>query len=534
LSTTAGGRGYLNYGRALRLSAMKFSGHIALEFHGARYTFAELNQQVNAMAHALARNGVKTGDRVLVMSANSPDYLRLLFAAAKLGVACIPTSTALTYSDLSYVLQAARPALVVTSTTYLRTVRLALDDAAIDPAPAVVGLRADSAADSAQGAAEITFLDPGSCPATEPEVALPDDDDPAILLFTSGSTGTPKAVVKSFANLTWHAINRQLAEPRHEQARELFVLPITGVGFGNFILTDIIVGATCVLESTFDPVRAADLLRSAAIEYAFLAPTMMMAIRAAAADSSFPSVRVIETAYEISPRQRTWVAEMFPNARILYSYGCTEGSMGRAPADAFLSDPSCVGFASGLDEYRIAGPAAEHDGPQRLGSVEVAGPTVMQGYLTASGDLSDDVHDGWFDTGDLGWIDPRHRLHFGGRQKDMIKTGGMTVFAWDVENALSGHPDVSDVAVIGIPDDYWGEAVAAVLRPRDGACLDLTAIRQHAEATLAGFRRPKAYFVTKQLPLNATGKLAKGELRKLVLAGSIPRLGPATQTAGTA
>jgi len=242
LATTAGGRGYLNYGRALRLSAMKFSGHIALEFHGARYTFAELNQQVNAMAHALACNGVKTGDRVLVMSANSPDYLRLLFAAAKLGVACIPTSTALTYSDLSYVLQAARPALVVTSTTYLRTVRLALDDAAIDPAPAVVGLRADSAADSAQGAAEITFLDPGSCPATEPEVALPDDDDPAILLFTSGSTGTPKAVVKSFANLTWHAINRQLAEPRHEQARELFVLPITGVGFGNFILTDIIRG----------------------------------------------------------------------------------------------------------------------------------------------------------------------------------------------------------------------------------------------------------------------------------------------------
>lgn len=527
LATIPGGRGHLNYGRALRLSAMKFAGHVALEFHGTRYTFAELNEQVNAMAHALAWHGVKTGDRVLVMSANSPDYLRLLFAAAKLGLPCIPTSTALTPADLSYVLRAARPALVVTSAGYLRTVRLALEDATIDPAPTVVGLHTDSAADPAQGTAGITFLDPGGCPATEPEVALPSDDDPAILLFTSGSTGTPKAVVKSHANLTWHAINRQLAEPRHEHARELFVLPITGVGFGNFILTDIIVGATCVLEPAFDPARAAGLLRSAAIEYAFLAPTMMMAIRAAAAEASFPSVKVIETAYEISLRQREWVAEMFPNARILYSYGCTEGSMGRAPADAFLSDPSCVGFASGLDEYRIAGPAAEHDGPERLGPVQVAGPTVMQGYLTASGDLSDDVRDGWFDTGDLGWIDPRHRLHFGGRRKDMIKTGGMTVYAWDVENAISGHPDVSNVAVIGIPDDYWGEAVVAVLQPRDGARLDLAAIRQHAEATLAGFRRPKAYFVADQLPLNATGKLAKGELRTLVLAGSIPRLGPA-------
>jgi fatty-acyl-CoA synthase len=526
LSTTAG-RGYLNYGRALRLAAMKFGDHIALEFHGTRYTFTELNEQVNAMAHALAGHGAKTGDRILVMSANSPDYLRVLFAAAKLGLPCVPTSTALTHSDLSYVLQAARPALVVTSAAYLRTVRLAVEDAAIDPAPTVVGLCSDSMADPAPGTAEIAFLDPRDCPATEPEVALPGDDDPAILLFTSGSTGTPKAVVKSYANLTWHAINRQLAEPRHEHARELFVLPITGVGFGNFILTDIIVGATCVLEPAFDPARAAELLRTAAIEYAFLAPTMMMAIRAAAAQASFPSVKVIETAYEISPRQRAWVAEMFPNARILYSYGCTEGSMGRAPADAFLSDPSCVGFASGLDEYRIAGPAAEHDGPERLGPVEVAGPTVMQGYLTASGDLSDDVRDGWFDTGDLGWIDPRHRLHFGGRRKDMIKTGGMTVYAWDVENAIAGHPDVADVAVIGIPDDYWGEAVVAVLQPRDGVSLDPVAIRRYAEGTLAGFRRPKAYYVTERLPLNATGKLAKGDLRGLVLAGSIPRLGPA-------
>jgi fatty-acyl-CoA synthase len=524
--TPAGDKGHLNYGRALRLSAMKFRDHVALEFRGARYTFGELNRQVNAMAHALSAHGVRSGDRVLILSGNSPDYIRLLFAAAKLGAVCVPTSTALTESDLIFVLRAARPSLVVAGEAYLDLARRAVRGAALTDEPAIVGLPVDSAVpvDSAGPATWPEWLDVGAHPVIEPVVELPPDDAPAILLFTSGSMGTPKAVVKSFANLTWHAINRQLAEPRRERERELFVLPLTGVGFGNFVVTDVIVGATCVLEPSFDPSRTARLLAQGAISHAFLAPTMLMAVEATGDHLRFPGVSVIETAYEITPAQRARVARMFPDARILYSYGCTEGSMGRAPAEAFLADPTCVGFASGLDEYRVVGPAEDHRGPDSLGPIEVAGPTVMRGYLTASGELSRDVRDGWFDTGDLGWIDDAEALHFGGRQKDMIKSGGMNVYAWDVESALAAYPEIESVAVIGLPDDYWGEAVVAVIQPKDGARLELAQVRRHAEANLPGFRRPKAYFVTGRLPLNATGKLAKGELRQQVLAGAIRRL----------
>jgi len=474
--TPAGDKGHLNYGRALRISAMKFRDHVALEFRGARYTFGELNRQVNAMAHALSAHGVRSGDRVLILSGNSPDYIRLLFAAAKLGAVCVPTSTALTESDLIFVLRASRPSLVVAGEAYLDLARQAVRGAALSGEPAIVGLQVDSAVpvDGAvpQDAPPATWpewLDVGAHPVIEPVAELPPDDAPAILLFTSGSMGTPKAVVKSFANLTWHAINRQLAEPRRERERELFVLPLTGVGFGNFVVTDVIVGATCVLEPSFDPSRTARLLAQGAISHAFLAPTMLMAVEATGDNLRFPGVSVIETAYEITPAQRARVAQMFPGARILYSYGCTEGSMGRAPAEAFLADPTCVGFASGLDEYRVVGHADDHHGPDSLGPIEVAGPTVMRGYLTASGELSQDVRDGWFDTGDLGWVDDAGALHFGGRQKDMIKSGGMNVYAWDVESALAAYPEIESVAVIGLPDDYWGEAVVAVLQPKDGA-----------------------------------------------------------------
>jgi fatty-acyl-CoA synthase len=525
VSTRAGEAGYLNYGRALRISASKYRDHVALEFLGSRYTFGELNRQVNAMAHALTARGLRSGDRVLILSDNSPECVRLLFAAAKLGAVCVPTSTALTQSDLAFVLQASRPVLVAAGGNYIDLARRAAGEAGLTPEPAIVGLRRDSAARGpAPSAGEPEVLDIGARPAAEPDVELPSDDAPAILLFTSGSMGTPKAVVKSFANLTWHAINRQLAEPRRERQRELFVLPLTGVGFGNFVVTDILVGATCVLEPSFDPSRTAQLLAHGASSHAFLAPTMLMAIASTGRDLSFPDVSVVETAYEITPAQRARVARMFPSARILYSYGCTEGSMGRAPADAFLSDPTCVGFASGLDEYRVVGGADQHRGPDSLAAIEVSGPTVMRGYLTGTGELSHDVRDGWFDTGDLGWIDDSEALHFGGRKKDMIKSGGMNVYAWDVEGALATHPEVEAVAVIGLPDDYWGEAVVAILVPKAGSQLELKDIRQHAESHLAGFRRPKAYYVTDRMPLNATGKLAKGDLRQMVLAGELRRL----------
>lgn len=503
---------FLNYGRVLRLSAMRYHDHPALEFEGEATSYVLLNEQVNAMANALAARGVISGDRVILCAPNGPDYVRVMFALAKLGAIAVPTNTGLLGEDLAHVLQATSPRLVAAAPQYLARVRDALSLAERDGSVEVVRILPDSA-NAGHALEPETLSIAGFCTDEPPEPTMADSET-AILLFTSGSMGTPKAVAKSYRNLTWHAINRQLSQPRHEGDRELFVLPLSGVGFGNFLLTDLMVGGTCVLEPRFDPHRTAHLLAEGDIRVAFLAPTMLMAVDAAVPGASYPSVAVLETAYEITPAQRQRISAMFPSAQIHYSYGCTEGSMARASGDAFLGDPTNVGYASGLDEYRAPAEAAG------LGEIEVSGPSVMQGYLRAPGAIdAGDVRGGWFATGDLGYQDANGAVHFGGRVKDMIKTGGLNVFAADVEAALAEHRSVSRVAVIGVPDEYWGEAVVAVVEFASNVEVSEGELRTHAKETLAGFKRPKTYLTVDHLPLNPGGKLAKGEIRSMIETG---------------
>jgi acyl-CoA synthetase (AMP-forming)/AMP-acid ligase II len=129
--------------------------------------------------------------------------------------------------------------------------------------------------------------------------------------------------------------------------------------------------------------------------------------------------------------------------------------------------------------------------------------------------------DGWFDTGDRGWLGDDHELHFAGRVKDMIKTGGVNVFANEVETVLIEHPGIRNAAVVGLPDEYWGEIVAAVVEVADPGAFDLADLRRFVADRLAGFRRPKAYYLVADLPKNPTGKIAKGQLRTEIGAGTL-------------
>lgn len=498
----------INHGRALRLSAMKFKHHPAIVYANSVHTYWHFNRQVNVFAHWLSENGVSPLSRVLIVSSNSPDYLRVMFACAKLGLTTIPVNTMLRGPELAKLIEVARPGLVLTSAANEVTAREAADEAG-DTGTRLLRLGEDTFSDDLDHTAELR-LDETSEPPTPPGIT---DDDPATILFTSGSSGSPKGVIKSYANLMWHALNRQLAQPRHTGDVELFTLPLTGVAFPNFVLTDLLVGATCVLEPVFDPVRASRLLAAGGITHAFLAPTMIMAISRVEPDLRFPSVRVLETAYEISMSQRAALVRQFPNAEVLYSYGQTEGSMARSPADRFLTDLSNVGYASGLDEYLVETDPATDDG---VGEILVAGPTVMSGYL---GDAPSPIlTNGWLRTGDLGSQDDEGAVHFVGRLNDVIKSGGLSVHAADVESGLREFPKIDSVAVIGLPDEYWGEAVVAVVASTQQ--VTGAELQQHAARTLAPFQRPKRFLLADEIPLNPTGKVAKGELRRMIEDGT--------------
>jgi acyl-CoA synthetase (AMP-forming)/AMP-acid ligase II len=276
-----------------------------------------------------------------------------------------------------------------------------------------------------------------------------------------------------------------------------------------------------VLEPAFEPDRLARTLTTRGITHVFLAPTMISALALQHPHAEYPTVRVVETSFEFPIETRRAAVRLFPNASILWSFGSTEATMARTPPQFLLNDISCVGYAGGLDEYRIDPETSSGE----AGEIHSFGPTVMISYLV--GDDANEVEgtgvrpDGWFPTGDLGRLGEAGALYFAGRSKDMIKSGGANVFAIDVEAVLIEHPLVRNAAVLGLPDEYWGEAVAAVLEVADPDQTDVGEIQAFAAERLAAFKRPKRYFLVADLPKNPTGKVAKGVLRDRVLSDEL-------------
>jgi fatty-acyl-CoA synthase len=444
------------------------------------------------------------------MSENTPQYLRVLFALAKIGAVAVPINTMLPATAICDALTRAKPRAAYVSPNYADAFRDAHRRLPVDLRPDLWELGVDVhgvTAGSAVGRAVANQVEP------TPNRPVR-DEDPAVILFSSGSTGTPTGIVKSFSNLAWSAINRQLAEPRAGGDREYFCLPLAGIAFANFVLTDMFVGATCVMSPRFEAQQAARDLAQRGITHVFLAPTMIRAIAEAAPAQRFESVRRVESSFEFPLDLRKRALEMFPAATVLWSFGSTEATMARTPPEVFLTDTSCVGFASGLDEYRVV-----PHGTGSVAEIESRGPTRMLGYLADFDSSTPSEPAEWFLTGDLGEIDDQGRLHFRGRVKDMIKTGGANVFARDVEEVLIQVPGVLDVAVVGIPDEYWGEAVTAILELRPDADVEL--LQDYVSTRLAPYQRPKSFYVASDLPKNPTGKHAKGVIRSMIENGEL-------------
>jgi acyl-CoA synthetase (AMP-forming)/AMP-acid ligase II len=513
---------FLSVGRILRVSARKYARHSCLEFEDRSYTFAELNAQVNAVARQFQRHGLVNGDRVFMLSENSPGYVRALFAASKCGLVAMPANAMLTAEDIAGLLDLSAPRHVVVGASYLPKVLQALSASKQSRDLPVTVLHRDDRMAGSDGQTADIVAD-SLADSSEPVPHRPvRDDDPGIILFTSGSTGTPKGIVKSVRSLAWSAINHQISEPRRNGDRESFCLALAGIAFANFVVLDVMTGATCVLEPQFKPDRLARTLATRGITHIFIAPTMIAAIARDLPGATFPALRVVETSFEFPLSLRQQAVRMFPNAHVLWSFGSTEATMARTPFEYLLTDVSCVGYPGGLDEYRISPDDIDEDG---VGEVQSYGPTVMTGYLTTADDEVSARRgvrpDGWFETGDRGWLGSDHELHFSGRVKDMIKTGGANVFANEVESVLVEHQSVRNAAVLGLSDNYWGEIVAAVLEVADPAAFDLDDIRRFATERLADFRRPKVYFLLSDLPKNPTGKIAKGQLRADIMDGTL-------------
>lgn len=474
---------------------------------GSALSYAEFDHRIRCVAGWIAGR-TERGDRVAVIADNSLAYAVLYYAVPLAGRVLTLINQRLGAAEQAAQLATARPALVLGDEAYLRALP--------DITPAIEFGSADWRA-----ATRTT--------ATAPEVA--DADDPAWLLFTSGTTGVPKGVVHSHRSIA--AAVRGTVEGRSAAPSGVYLLPFPMCHIAGYnMLVQHAVGATVVLTPRFRPESFADLVRTHAVRSCSLAPTMLHALLAYLdrTGTSLPTLESVAYGSAAMPLDLLRRAIETLGVDFHQGYGMTEtgGNVTfLGPADhraGAAGDPGVLASA-GHPHSGVEIGIVDADGtplpPGGTGEIVVRGEQVACGYWP---DRPSTV-DGWLRTGDIGRLDDTGRLFVVDRLKDIIVTGGENVSSREVEDVLSVHPDVDMVAVVGVPDDYWGEAVCAVVVPVDGRHPHPDDLIGHVRSAIAAFKRPRAVLFVDELPLTGNGKIAKDRVRDLAratLAGRKP------------
>jgi acyl-CoA synthetase (AMP-forming)/AMP-acid ligase II len=478
-------------------------------------SWGELDQRSNRVANALAAQGVEVGDRVAFVGKNSPAYFELLFGAAKLGAVVVAVNWRLHPAEMAQVVQDAGAQILVADAELgpppelLASVRTTV---VTGGPPAAPGLQAyanwlsGSAAD-----------DPGHCGGPE-EVALQ--------LYTSGTTGLPKGVMLTNANMGFLVRVADSMFGIDADSVSLVVLPTFHIGGAGYALVGMAQGCHTILLRDFDPNDVLDALVRHRVTNAFFVPVMLAALCAVpgAADHDYGSLRSI--IYGASPITDESLRRALATFRcpFIQVYGMTETTGAITQLPAADHDPDgprakllrSAGKPFDWVELKIVDPANGAELPRgSVGELWTRSPQNMAGYWNKPEATAEAMTaDGWLRTGDAGYLDEEGYLFLTDRVKDMIVTGGENVYPIEVENVLADHPKVADVAVIGVPDERWGETVKAVVVPAAGAHIDAQELIEFARQRIAHFKCPTSVDVVEVLPRNPSGKILKRELRE--------------------
>ncbi|MDQ4116493.1 MAG: long-chain fatty acid--CoA ligase [Actinomycetota bacterium] len=453
-------------------------------------TYAEAARRCDRLAHGLARRGVRRGDRVAYLGPNHPSFLETLFGTAAAGAVFVPLNTRLTVPELRHQLDDSGAALLV--------VAPGQDAAGLHPTT----VTADELDDGV-----------GHGPPGTP-VSL---DEPAVILYTSGTTGRPKGAVLTHGNLTWNALDVLLDVDVRADERALVYTPLFhSAALGMVTLPVLLRGGQVALQPSFD---AATVLRRVADERITLMFGVPATYDAVAALPGFPaadlsSLRTLLCGGAPVPAAtiRTWLDR---GLSFLQGYGMTEASPGVLLLDAehATDKAGSAGVPHFFTDVRVRTPDGADARPGERGEVLVRAPHVMHGYWNRPDATAEAVeHGGWFRSGDVACVDDDGYVRIVDRLKDMYVSGGENVYPAEVESAVHDFPGVADCAVVGVPDERWGEVGRAVVVPEPEARIDPDALLAFLREHLAGYKVPRSVVFAHGLPRTPSGKLRKNEI----------------------
>ncbi|EDY55784.1 MULTISPECIES: long-chain fatty acid--CoA ligase [Streptomyces] len=477
--------------------------HRTALIHGdTTFTYAALHTRVTRLAHALRARGIRRGDRIAYLGPNHPSYLETLFAAGTLGAVFVPLNTRLAGPEIGYQLSDSGARALVYSPSHAGLV-------AGLPGSTDVRTYVEVGAEYEQ-----LLADPPAEPIDEPVAP----DDTCIIMYTSGTTGRPKGAMLTHGNLTWNAINVLVDTDLIADERALVSAPLFHTaGLNMLTLPVLLKGGTCVLVEAFDPNATFDLIEQHRITFMFGVPTMFeqVARHPRWADADLSSLRILTCGG--SPVSTPLIAAYQERGlTFLQGYGMTEASPGTLFLDAehAISKAGSAGVPHFFSDVRVVRPDLAPVDTGETGEVVLRGPHVMPGYWGLPEETAASFADGWFRSGDAARVDEDGYVFIVDRIKDMIISGGENIYPAEIEDLLLGHPDIAECAVIGVPDDKWGEVPRAVVVPREGAVPDPDEVLASLAGRLAKYKIPKSVVVADELPRTASGKLLKSRVRK--------------------
>jgi long-chain acyl-CoA synthetase len=488
-----------------------------------RLTFAEVQLQARSLAAALSSSfGVGPGDRVAIAMRNLPEFVVSFWGAALLGAIVVPLNSWWVGDELDHALHDAGASIAVMDGERIDRLRGDRRRAG-PPLVGVLGAPGDVAFDDLVAAA----------PLDEDRFAQLDRDDPVTLLYTSGTTGRPKgalatnrAAIANLWNMAFVAAReavlagRPPAPPR--QPATLSSAPLFHIGGVASITSAPLGGTKLVMMRKWDLEEALRLAVAEGVTNLGGVPAVARQIlERPGVERLGLDVRTFSMGGAAVPPDLPLraLAVFGPEIQLLNGYGLTETTSAVVTnvGTEFAAHPDSVGRPNLTADVRVVGPAGEVLGTGAVGEICARSPQVVAGYWHDAEATRASFVDGWFHTGDVGFVDDDGFVHVVDRLKDVVIRGGENVYCAEVEAVLHEHPGVAQVAVVGVDERAMGERVCAVVVPRDGAPVTLADLRAFAADRLAGFKAPEALLLVDELPATATGKVAKHALRAQVV-----------------
>src|ERR1051325_1587402 len=492
----------------LRRNALKFPVKIAAKDRFRQITYGDLNARVNQLAHGLLNLGVREGDAVAMLIDNRIEHLEAVFATAKIGALAIPLDVKWRALEIASVISALETPFLIFQEECGNEFKRARDlkDLSFVKSVSLSSDRTYSGLLESQSSAE-------------PDIVV-DEDEPFMVMMTSGPTGFPKGCLATHRTFVFHCINNAIEKGLGVHDIAVLSSPIYFNAGRSFTLGMIYFGATVILHERFDAREVLKTIERERVTYIGAVPTMCERMLHVLQTEKYDtgSLRCLAiTGGKVHPSVLDGLLEhLTPN--VYRTYASTDsGQMAISKPADIRTKPTAAGRPVWCVELRIASDKDEPLNVGDVGEIVCRSPLATHGYYRNPEATNASFRDGWFYTGDLGYFDEEGYLFVVGRKKDMIKSGGISIYPLEIETVLYSHPDVIEAAVIGVPDPRWGEAVKAVIVRKPGASIRETELIVFCKERLAAYKAPKTVQFMDSLPHTEVGKVNKVKVKELIL-----------------